>query len=953
MTHSQSYVTAQTVAARFGCKRPSGQKEGRPVFRIPCPAHGGTEPNLSLWDGDGGSIGATCFSQGCSYQSILDALGVEYTYENRKHYRADGSYVSRRRGHGKDFTGNTGSPEGVLVVLLNDADGNAIVLCEGQKAADALAALEIPDITPAYWDGGGGGVDKADYSPLRDRHAILWPDAGPEGRAIMDKAAACLVDEKTRRLLPKSVKMVDVGELAKGQDAADVDHAAAEAILGTAAPYPYESSELSEWINSTQAGDETRTAEALLKRCGDHLMFVDYKLKDKHSIERIEARSYYLRDNGLWEENGPELRARLEAMLSSLRAESWELPPATPLVGGNAVRSQLRRLSDKPDKVLDHLPTIAALWRGEQVDGWEDLTFAQENELDKDGRYLGTPAGVVDLAIGDVLTPVKARAHKVTRSTGVAFKETAQHPDIDKLTEHLPKDLDEYLWAALGRAMWGVPDSVFVLVVGPTDAGKSTLFNAIGAALGPEGGVFSRDLLRSVRKDQGKDGPTPERAPLTEKRIIWALEAEAWVLDGARTKMYAGSEGLISHQPKFRRQGDYPVRATMFVVGNDYPTMPLDDEAIARRLRIVEYQKPTDEDKTLKYRVKAEPQREATLARLVRAAKEHPPSCDPIHIPETIRAKMDKRVADAVGDFGQWAALALVHAPGNRVSTFAVWEAWAAYCGVSPDEPRIGDVARDKDMAARIRRLKAMVSRSLRIDGQVTRGYLDWRLGAVVDCPQCGGMALAADLVTDDERGGTCSECRGDDTPSAPTGEGDGQPQGFEGMGPDPSGYHMQLEEAVEAKRTAVRAALAALPDPFPVVKDEPLRYRSREELEAWPGDFTLTPINLEALTERSILSRQVEGLGKLLAAIRMVPAGSLMTNEEMAVWGGGEKMAEDYAAVFAATPVPLDQFDYARLLLGAKRHAALTLAARPKRSLRATAAVWVQQLSLFKAQGG
>ena len=45
-------------------------------LRIPCPAHGGTNPNLALWVNDG--IAARCHSAGCSYRDI--ALAIEDRY---------------------------------------------------------------------------------------------------------------------------------------------------------------------------------------------------------------------------------------------------------------------------------------------------------------------------------------------------------------------------------------------------------------------------------------------------------------------------------------------------------------------------------------------------------------------------------------------------------------------------------------------------------------------------------------------------------------------------------------------------------------------------------------------------------------------------------------------------------------------------------------------------------
>ena len=46
-------------------------------LRIPCPAHGGANANLSLWESDDG-IGAKCHSAGCSYAEIAAAIAHHF-----------------------------------------------------------------------------------------------------------------------------------------------------------------------------------------------------------------------------------------------------------------------------------------------------------------------------------------------------------------------------------------------------------------------------------------------------------------------------------------------------------------------------------------------------------------------------------------------------------------------------------------------------------------------------------------------------------------------------------------------------------------------------------------------------------------------------------------------------------------------------------------------------------
>ena len=72
--HTESpYTTLDHLAAL------THSRISRGYLRIPCPAHGGTNPNLALWVNDEG-IAARCHSAGCSYADIaratLDRYGI-------------------------------------------------------------------------------------------------------------------------------------------------------------------------------------------------------------------------------------------------------------------------------------------------------------------------------------------------------------------------------------------------------------------------------------------------------------------------------------------------------------------------------------------------------------------------------------------------------------------------------------------------------------------------------------------------------------------------------------------------------------------------------------------------------------------------------------------------------------------------------------------------------------
>jgi len=69
---------------------------------------------------------------------------------------------------------------------LTDRPDAAVIVCEGEKAADAAAEL-FPDHATIAWCGGTGGVNAADWSPLTGRSVVLWPDADDAGRSCMAK----------------------------------------------------------------------------------------------------------------------------------------------------------------------------------------------------------------------------------------------------------------------------------------------------------------------------------------------------------------------------------------------------------------------------------------------------------------------------------------------------------------------------------------------------------------------------------------------------------------------------------------------------------------------------------------------------------------------------------------------------------------------------------------------
>jgi hypothetical protein len=113
--------------------------------------------------------------------------------------------------------------------------GAPVVVCEGEKAADAAAEL-LPDHVAVTSPNGAKGATKADWRALAGRDVTLWPDNDAEGRTYAAAVAKAL------RGIAKSVKIIaSTPGTPEKWDAADAlaegwDVTKAAALIGAAVP---------------------------------------------------------------------------------------------------------------------------------------------------------------------------------------------------------------------------------------------------------------------------------------------------------------------------------------------------------------------------------------------------------------------------------------------------------------------------------------------------------------------------------------------------------------------------------------------------------------------------------------------------------------------------------------------------------------------------------------------
>ena len=96
--------------------------------------------------------------------------------------------------------------------------GAPVVICEGEKAADAASRL-LPDYVALTSPNGSKSAAKADWSQLRGRIVTIWPDADDAGAAYGAAVAAELAAIGAARV----VILAAPDGAAKGWDAADAE----------------------------------------------------------------------------------------------------------------------------------------------------------------------------------------------------------------------------------------------------------------------------------------------------------------------------------------------------------------------------------------------------------------------------------------------------------------------------------------------------------------------------------------------------------------------------------------------------------------------------------------------------------------------------------------------------------------------------------------------------------
>ena len=258
------------LADHYGCRmRP---EQGKPGFRMPCPAHGGHDPNCHVFESHSGRIAARCFSRACEPSDIMAAIERDtgigrinppgHTFQAT--YQRSGQPVDvwRIDGQGRKSYPTPGSRQDVPVELWGDDQAETVIVCEGEKAA---RAVQRAGYTAASYMGGAMSAAKADYTKLRDRTVYVWPDNDPPGLKAGEDAAEAAHFAGARVFL-----MSPVRGAGSGDDAADVDQLpdVIKGLMVTATEYRQDGLPQPPEMRVLTAGPNVQTLRYCLEQLG-------------------------------------------------------------------------------------------------------------------------------------------------------------------------------------------------------------------------------------------------------------------------------------------------------------------------------------------------------------------------------------------------------------------------------------------------------------------------------------------------------------------------------------------------------------------------------------------------------------------------------------------------------------------------------------------------------------
>ena len=400
--------------------------------------------------------------------------------------------------------------------------------------------------------------------------------------------------------------------------------------------------------------------------------------------------------------------------------------------------SQIRELkrNSKP------LRTQARVGRGildEASLSTDEMLHCRIEKMGANRKYLGATNGAIDLHTGHLLNDIdEVRKLFLIESLPDPYNPDARNIIAMKLFAHLDSSIRDYVLAELGYSLRGFPSRRFLLLLGATGGGKSTLLNAVKTSLGVFGKAANEDAFTRKRGNASALSPSIV-ALMKPTRIAIKEEADEVVFNTERLKGLTG-DSTYNARDLYQKEVDTRselVTATLLLSANKLPNFDMSDDALSVRLRVLPYPAISEEAKhpgMTSVFFEYESARQCLVAMMVKAAAEtcgdelKPPE-PPEEVIEFTRASIEELRGEAIAYLETYLD---VNARGYKLTQSEIWQRLCDVCEVSKDGKVVGGASRRKVNAYVKQKMSGQPAINMWHGNKTVRGWVNlrWKEGA-------------------------------------------------------------------------------------------------------------------------------------------------------------------------------------------------------------------------------
>lgn len=532
-----------------------------------------------------------------------------------------------------------------LYNLPSIAKSKVVIIVEGEKCAQAV--IDAGYCATTAMGGASAPSSKTDWSPLKDKDVLIWPDNDEPGKKY---AMSCAV-----AALSAGAKSCDILSIPDGcPDGWDVADALMEGGEFDLEAFLKDGERLPITIPNTPHLMAAFEAVEHLTEHSIALVLTEHYAKDWKYCANWGR--WYFWDSRRWIHDQVLAFNHLARQVCHAASTFAKTPGFRAKIASASTSANIVRLACAD-------PSHATA-----VEKW-----------DADPLLLNTTGGIVDLRTG------KLSAHDHSRFLTKTATATPQGTCplwltfLKAITADNP-ELIAYLQRVLGYCLTGLTtEHALFFLYGTGANGKSVFLNVVSAILGDYAKTAPMDTFMDARSDRH---PT-DLAGLCGVRFVCASETEQgrrW--SESKIKSITGGDKISA---RFMRQDffEFTPQFKLLIAGNHKPALSNVDEAMSRRIHLIPFTvfiPPEKRDKHLTAKLLKE--RDGILAWMIEGLMKWR-ELDGLHPPEVVTAATKEylEAEDAIGRWLEECCEKESTAFSSSKSLFVSWKNWAEDCG--------------------------------------------------------------------------------------------------------------------------------------------------------------------------------------------------------------------------------------------------------------------------------